>query len=235
MVPRVVGKREIPPVEFSYFDPGKKKYTTFKSDSFVLNITQGERLAEVDLTGKENIRQLGDDIRFIKTSNDDLFKEVEPVLFTTLFWLGGIVPAAFLFLLVGWKKKNDKLAGNLELLRYRRSQKVAKNRLKRSKKLMQENNHKEFYTEVSQSLFGYLEDKLNIPKSVFTVDRAVAELKYLNVGDELIQEVKKAAENCEFIRFSPGAEQNSAMQNMYDQLTVVIINVEKNIAERNAN
>jgi hypothetical protein len=235
MVPRVVGKREIPPVEFSYFDPGKKKYTTFKSDSFVLNITQGERLAEVDLTGKENIRQLGDDIRFIKTSNDDLFKEVEPVLFTTLFWLGGIVPAAFLFLLVGWKKKNDKLVGNLELLRYRRSQKVAKNRLKRSKKLMQENNHKEFYTEVSQSLFGYLEDKLNIPKSVFTVDRAVAELKYLNVGDELIQEVKKAAENCEFIRFSPGAEQNSAMQNMYDQLTVVIINVEKNIAERNAN
>lgn len=234
MVPRVVGKREIPPVEFSYFNPQKKKYITTKSDSFVLNITQGERLAEFNVTSKENIRQLGEDIRFIKTSNDILFKKENSVLFSTSFWVVGIVPALFLFVLVGWKKKNDKLAGNLELLRYRKAQKIAKNRLKRANKLMQANDHKEFYNEVSQALFGYLEDKLSIPKSAFTIDRAVTELERLNVGDELIDEVKNAAENCEFIRFSPSAKKSSAMQNMYDQLAVVIINVEKSIIEGNA-
>jgi hypothetical protein len=234
MVPRVIGKREIPPVEFSYFNPKKKKYYTVKSDSFVLNVTQGERLAEVESTGKENIRQLGEDIRFIKTSDDDLFKKEETVLFTTFFWIGGIVPALFLFILVGWKKKNDKLAGNLELLRYRKAQKVAKNRLKKAKKLMQENNHNEFYTELSQALFGYLEDKLSIPTSAFTIDRALDELKRLSVSDDLIKEIKSTAEKCEFIRFSPGAEQSAAMKDMCDQLAIVIIDVEKNIIEGNA-
>ncbi len=234
MVPRVIGKREIPPVEFSYFNPKKKKYYTVKSDSFELNVMQGERLAEVESTGKENIRQLGEDIRFIKTSDDDLFKKEETVLFTTFFWIGGIVPALFLFILVSWKKKNDKLAGNLELLRYRKAQKVAKNRLKKAKKLMQENNHNEFYTELSQALFGYLEDKLSIPTSAFTIDRALDELKRLSLSDDLIKEIKSAAEKCEFIRFSPGAEQSAAMKDMYDQLAIVIIDVEKNIIEGNA-
>ncbi|MFC2102938.1 BatD family protein [Bacteroidota bacterium] len=229
MVPRVVGKREIPPVEFSYFNPKTKKYYNLTSDSFQLDISQGEQLAEAELTGKENIRQLGEDIRFIKTVNQDLFKKEEPVLFTTFFWVGGIIPAVILLVMVGWKRKNDRLAGNLELLRYRKAQKVARNRLKRAKKLMAENNHTEFYNEVSQALFGYLEDKLNIPKSMFTIDRALAELEKRNVGNELVNEVKIAAEDCEFIRFSPGAEKNSAMQNMYEQLATVIINVEKNI------
>ena len=33
-VPRVVGTREIPPIEFSYFNPANKKYVTLKSESF---------------------------------------------------------------------------------------------------------------------------------------------------------------------------------------------------------
>jgi len=49
----------------------------------------------------------------------------------------------------------------------------------------------------------------------------------------LINDVKKAAEDCEFIRFAPGAEKSDAMQNIYDQLTTVIIDVEKNIVEGN--
>lgn len=233
MVPRVVGTREIPPVEFSYFNPETKKYVTLKSKPFNLNITQGENLAELDYTDKEDIRQIGDDIRFIKTSDEDIHKREEPVLFTTAFWVGGIVPMLMLFVLVGWKRKNDKLAGNITLLRYKQAQKVAKNRLKRAKKLMQENNHKEFYSEISLALFGYLEDKLHIPKAEFTIERAIDKLNNLNVAEDLSSQVKKMAEDCEFIRFSPGAEKSSAMQNIYDQLITVIIDVEKNIAEGN--
>ena len=233
MVPRIVGRREIPAVEFSYFSPAKKKFVTLKSGPFTLKITQGERLAEVEYPGKEDIRQLGDDIRFIKTFNDDITRKEESVLFTTFFWVGGIAPMLILFVLVGWKRKNDKLAGNLVLLRYRKAQKVAKNRLKKAKKLMQENNHKEFYTEVSQALFGYLEDKLHIAKSEFTIDRAIVELEQAGVNGELISQVKQTAEDCEFVRFAPGAEKNTAMQSMYDQLATVIIEVEKNISGAN--
>jgi hypothetical protein len=233
MVPRVVGKREIPLVEFSYFNPTKKKYITLQSKSFELNITQGEQLPEVDYAGKENVKHLGTDIRFIKTSFEDIYYKEESVLFTTFFWVGGIVPMFILFVAVGWKKRNDKLAGNVALLRYRKAQKVAKNRLKKAKKFMQENNYKEFYTEISLALFGYLEDKFHIAKAEFTIERAMDELRKSEVEESLMSDVKQSAEDCEFIRFSPGAEKSTAMQNMYDQLIKVIIDVEKNIAEGN--
>jgi len=233
MIPRVVGIREIPPVEFSYFNPKKKKYVTLRSKSFKLNITQGEQLPEVEYAGKEDVQHLGSDIRFIKTSFEDIYKKEESVLFTTFFWVGGIVPMLILFIAVGWKKRNDKLAGNVGLLRYSKAQKVAKNRLKKAKKLMQENNYTEFYTEVSLALFGYLEDKFHIPKAEFTIERAMDELRKTGIEGSLINDVKKAAEDCEFIRFAPGAEKSTAMQNMYDQLTMVIIDVEKNIAGGN--
>ena len=41
------------------------------------------------------------------------------------------------------------------------------------------------------------------------------------------------AENCEFIRFAPGAEENTAMKSTYDEMATVIIDVEKSIVERN--
>ncbi len=233
MIPRVVGTRVIPPVEFSYFNPTKKKYVTLRSKSFKLNITQGEQLPEVEYAGKEDVQHLGSDIRFIKTSFEDIYKKEESVLFTTFFWVGGIAPMLILFIAVGWKKRNDKLAGNVALLRYSKAQKVGKNRLKKAKKLMQENNYQDFYTEVSLALFGYLEDKFHIPKAEFTIERAMDELRKLGVEESLIIDVKKAAEDCEFIRFAPGAEKSDAMQNMYDQLTTVIIDVEKNIVEGN--
>jgi hypothetical protein len=233
MIPRVVGTREIPPVEFSYFNPAKKKYITLRSKPFKLNITQGERLPEAELIDIESNQNLGNDIRFIKTSVGDIYKKEESVLFTTVFWVGGIVPMLILFVAVGWKKRNDKLSGNVALLKYRKAQKIAKNRLKKAKKLMQENNHKEFYTEVSQALFGYLEDKFHIPKAEFTIERTMDELRKAGVEQSLVDDVKKAAEDCEFIRFAPGAEKNAAMQNMYDQLTTVIIDVEKSIVEGN--
>ena len=234
LVPRVVGKREIPPIEFSYFNPAKKKYFTLKSKSYKLNITPGESLPEASYTSKEDVKQLGEDIRFIKTSDYDIEKNEESVLFTTFFWAGGIVPLVALFVVVGWKRKHDKLAGNLSLLRYQRAQKVAKNRLKTAKKLMLSNNHKEFYTEIFQALFGYLEDKLHIAKADFTIDRAINELNRLNVKDDLSQIIRKTAEDCEYVRFAPGAEKSATMKVMYDQLATAIIEVEKNIAEANA-
>ncbi len=233
MIPRVVGKREIPAIEFSYFNPEKKKYFTLRSKSFALNITQGEKLIETEFTSKEDILKLGSDIRFIKTSNYDIYKKEESILFTTFFWVGGIVPVILLLVLVGWKRKNDKLAGNLALLHYQRARKVAKSRLKKAKKLMQENNHTEFYTEISLALFGYLEGKFHIPKAEFTIERAADELRDAGVEETLIETVKKTAKDCEFVRFAPGAEKDSAIQSMYDQLTLIIVDVEKNITEGN--
>jgi hypothetical protein len=231
-VPRVVGIREIPPIEFSYFDPGKKKYVTLKSQSFTIDIKPGDKLASTEGVGKEDIKQLGEDIRFIKTSYNDIEKQESYIFNSTGFLIAGALPLVLGISLIGWKRRYDKLHGNVVLLRYQKAQKVAKNRLKLAKKLMDTQNYKEFYTELSSALFGYLEDKLHIPKSEFTVERASDELRNKNVSDGLIIDLKSSAEKCEFVRFAPGAEKSTAMKEMYSEIAEVIINLEKNISER---
>ncbi len=228
-VPRVVGIREIPPIEFSYFDPVKNKYITLKSEPFTLNIEQGDRIVNTEVVGKEDLQQLGSDIRFIKTSSSGIEKRSEQIINTTGFWIAGAAPLFLLAVLIGWKRRSNKLAGNITLLRYHKAQKVAKNRLKQAGKLMQEKNHKAFYTELSLALFGYLEDKLHIPKAEFTVERAAEDLKMKGVQKGLITDLKSSAEKCEYVRFAPRAEESSAMKEMYDELAEVIISLEKSI------
>ena len=229
-VPRIVGLREIPPIEFSYFNPEKKKYVTLKSQPFTIDIKPGDKLASSEVVGKEDIKQLGEDIRFIKTNYDDIEKKENYVFNSTGFLIASILPLLMSVGFIGWKRRYDKLHGNVVLLRYQKAQKVAKNRLKLAKKLMDTQNYKEYYTELSSALFGYLEDKLHIPKSEFTIERASDELRSKNISEDLITELKTSAEKCEFVRFAPGAEKSGAKKDMYDEITEVIINLEKNIS-----
>ncbi len=231
-VPRVVGIREIPPIEFSYFDPTKIKYVSLKSEPFTIDIKPGDKQVATDVVGKEDVKELGTDIRFIKTSFDDINKRENYIINSTGFLVASILPVILGVGLIGWKRRYDKLHGNVVLLRYQKAQKVAKNRLKTAKKLMDTQNHKDFYTELSSALFGYLEDKLHISKSEFTIEKASDELRSKNISDELIVSLKVGAEKCEFVRFAPGAEKSTAMQEMYNEIADVIINLEKNISER---
>jgi hypothetical protein len=82
-VPRVVGTREIPPMEFSYFNPSQKKYFTLKSQQFTIDIKPGDKLASTEIVGKEDIKELGTDIRFLKTSFEDVKRE-RSILLTQL-------------------------------------------------------------------------------------------------------------------------------------------------------
>lgn len=235
LVPRVVGIREIPPIEFSYFDASKKKYVTLKSVPFKLDITPGDKQVSTEFTGKEDIKQLGEDIRFIKTSFNDLKKKEENIIGSTSFIIAGALPFVLSLTLIGWKRRYDNLHGNVVLLRYQKAQKIAKTRLKAANQLMASQNYKEFYTELSTALFGYLEDKLHIPKSEFTIDRASEELSKRNISEELVSNLKTSAEKCEFVRFAPGAERSAAMKEMYDEIADVIINIEKNfVGKKNA-
>ena len=137
-----------------------------------------------------------------------------------------------LFLFIGavsYKRKQDKLAGDVRTLRYRKAEKVARKRFRFAKKLMQDGKSAEFYSEISLALFGYLEDKFSIPKSDFTLQKAAEELRKNNVDENIIGEMIKLAEQCEFIRFAPGGEDKASMQQMYDELSRIVIEIEKSI------
>lgn len=228
LIPRIAGYREISPIEFSYFDPERKSYQTIKSKSFKIEIEQGQSTGD-DYASQQNIQQLDNDIRFIKTRFDDINKQNNLLLLSPGFLIASITPLLAALVLIGWKRKQDKLAGNQQLLRYSKAEKIARKRFKNAKKLLDQNNVELFYAEISKALFEYLEDKFHIPKSEFTLNRAEEELAKRNLSPELINKMKTNAEKCEYIRFAPGTNPSQAMNDMYSAFSEVVIEIERSI------
>jgi hypothetical protein len=229
IVPRNSGKKEIPPVKFSYFDPNKKSYVTLSTPPYTINVEQGTGEQGYAGMSKEDIKLLGDDIRYIKTSPPALHQKGEIVLYNLGFWTAAVLPLFALIGAVMWKRREDRLSGNISLMRYQKAQRISAKRLKTAKALMTANKQTDFYTEISLALFGYLEDKLHIPKSEFTLDRASAELRNSRVDESLITGIVSCAEKCEFIRFAPVEDGTTEMKNMYQQIEKLIIDVERSI------
>ena len=230
IVPRNAGKKEIPPVKFSYFDPNKKSYVTLSTPPYNINVEQGTGDQGYAGMSKEDIKLLGDDIRYIKTSSPKLHEKGEIVLYNLGFWTAAVLPFFALIGAVMWKRREDRLSGNISLMRYQKAQRISAKRLKTAKALMLADKQADFYTEISLALFGYLEDKLHIPKSEFTLDRASDELRKSKVDESLITGIVTCAEKCEYIRFAPVEDGTTEMKNMYQQTEKLIIDVERSIA-----
>jgi hypothetical protein len=235
IVPRAEGKKEIPPVEFSYFNPADRRYTTITSKPFSVNVEKGEGSFVQGSGGfsKEDVRLLGEDIRFIKTTNDDLVKKGEFIFEKLWFWTITVFPIVAFIGLVAWRKREDKFTGNVQLMKYQRAEKIARNRLKNAKKSLEAKNQVSFYSDISQALFGYLEDKLRIPKSEFSLEKAIENLKQNNISEDLLNDVKNAVETSEFSRFAPQSNGQSPMNEMYDRAVRIIVDLEKNLVIKN--
>ncbi len=234
IVPRTAGEKEIPPMEFTYFNPSSRKYVTLKSQPFKINVRQGVAGSETASQGfsQGDVKLLSEDIRFIKTSNFNLEPKQEISLIKPWFWFSLIVPFFSLVGTVVFKRRQDKLSGNVQLMRYQKAEKAARKRLKQSKEALDKNDITNFYTELSLALFGYLEDKLGIQKAEFTLEGAVEKLIRKNVAEGLIAQLKRIAGKCEYARFAPQGEISAEAADLYNEAVKVIVEVDSSLERR---
>ena len=235
VVPRISGKRKIEPIEFSYFDTQKRKYITTKFGPYTLQIEHGNAVAGNQTTAsgfsKEDIQLLNKDIRFIKTDNFNLTKHVKVQVFPTwlIYTISGLI---FLFLILSFiETHRRKLSGNVELMKSKKSEKEARKRLKEAKKSLEKNDLTQFYSNLAAGLFGYLETKLKIPKSEFTLDKAVTKMQSLNIPEDLIKEVRKVVEQSEYVRFAPSSANEVSAHDLYEQTVKLIVKLESNVGK----
>jgi len=230
VVPRVQGKKTIPSLEFTYFSPTKNKYITTTTPEYEIEVAKGDgTVAAGSGFSKEDVKLLNEDIRYIKTSNFDLRSKRDNRLIPIWFWFGLVIPALALGLVLGIQKRNEKLSSNTQLLKYRKAEKLAKKRLKTAQSLISGDKSLEFYSEISQAMSGYLEDKLNIQKSDFTLDKAIEKLNSKDISEDLQIKVKEIYERCEFARFAPASQNISAEQSMYDETLNTIVKIESQL------
>ena len=230
-IPRHAGTYTIPPIEFSYFDLKSQSYKTLKTDAYTLNVAKGEGNSDqvvANFTSKEDLKVLGQDIRYIKTGDTQLTKKDDYFFGSTSYYLWYIVPLTLFIALMIINRKQAMENANVAKVRTKKANKVATKRMKNAGKLLAEKKSEAFYDEVLKALWGYISDKLSMPVSQLSKDNIEEELQKHQVADELIKEFINNLNECEFARYAPG-NQDEKMDKIYSSAIDVISKMENSI------
>lgn len=231
-IPRHPGKYEIPPIELTYFDTLEKGYKTIRTKSFVLNVEKGDKMSSTsNYTGQEDLKQLNNDIRFIKTGKSSIH-EINDFFFGSYEYIISIIIilSGFTCLLVILRKRTLD-SSNIGKIRGKKANKLATKRLKFANKLMCAKKQKEFYDEVLRALWGYIGDKLNMPIERISKENISSCLTDCNISEETIKEFISVIDECEYERYAPGDVQGN-MNKTYEAALSAIMNIENTMKKK---
>jgi hypothetical protein len=230
LIPRNAGERVVEPVTFTYFDLAKNAYVSHRSPRFMFSVTPGrESAAGSTLASKEDIRLLGEDIRFVKLDGGTLVRAEDANSGEMWTIIALAAPVLFFAGTYVFRRRQETMLGNASLIRSRKAGREASRRLKSAGKILAAGNRETYHAEVSRALFGYLGDKLRIPPSQLTLDTVGNVLRAKNVTEEIIGRLHSCLERAEFARFAPGADSREARLDLLDAAAAAIDELERSL------
>lgn len=231
-IPRAAGQYTIPALSFSYFDIQSGQYKTLSTPEYTLNVRRapGQAANEGEAqtytaVNKENIKELGTDIRYINPNMPPVNNRVasSALSIKALLFIDLIVLVLAMLIYIIFRRYMRENA-DASHMRYKRASKVAQKRLKLAQTLLTGDNSA-FYAEIEKAAFSYLSDRLRIPTAELTKDNIADLLRQKGVDNALIDQVTDVLSTAEFARYAPTS--GSEKQALYDA-TVNIINLLEN-------
>lgn len=206
-IPRAEGEYAIRPVEFSFFNPQTGRYVTLSTSEgqMLIGKDAGGGTASTIVSGvsKEDLKILGNDIRFIRVGTPGLVHTGSVLLWSwKYFAVMLLLIAAFITTLV-YMQKRIRLNSDKTLVRNKRAHKVALKRLKSAERNMLAKRESEFYEEMLKALWGYMSDKLNIPVAGLSKESIRGGLTAKNVDESIAEEYIQIISDCEFAQYAP--------------------------------
>ncbi|MEO6902501.1 MAG: BatD family protein [Bacteroidia bacterium] len=230
IIPRHEGKYKIDKINFSYFDPEKKQYVTIPSPEFTINVAKGDDTpANVySSRNKEDVKILANDIRYIKSATP-LVEKNNYFFGSIMFYTGIVTPLLAFILFIIIRRKNIEDNKDSVVVKSRKATKLARKKLINAEQYLKTNNKERFYIEISQALYGYVGDKLNISVADLAKETISITLKEKRVSDDTIQQLLTTLNNCEYARYAPGAVSGD-LNGIYNNTVELITKLENEIS-----
>lgn len=229
IMPSSAGEFRIEPIQFSYFDPQRKSYQTIRSEPLnlvILPTAQEEEPLERHIATKEEIKLLGQDIRFIKTNIPRLEDQGQYLYQTRLFQALCFFPLLAIGIAYGYNRYREKYKSDEKYLRRKQAKKLSKRRFKTAAEMMNRGDSKEFYAAISQTLRQYIGDKLNLPPAGITGEEISKVLKGHGLDEDMAELLKQCLADCDFARFAPVGSSVGEMNSMLQKAETIIDRIE---------
>lgn len=230
LIPRHPGEQKIASFPFSYFDTEKKSYVTLTSPEFTLAVERGADYLSDRATGlsREDVKLLGEDIRFIKSGDIAFRRRGEHFAGTLMFYVLFLSPMIAFIGFIAFVRKREQMLGDVVALRTRKARKMAQRRLAEAEKHLKSSQKEQFYAEISRALWGYTADKLGILPAELSTDTVKTALETKGVSPENIQKLLSTIEQCDFARFAPTTDATQ-MDSVYKQTVDLISTIESEL------
>jgi hypothetical protein len=224
LIPRNTGTFDLPPVSYTVFDPAQEKYITLRTTGYTVKVTGsaggGEVSTPVFVPG-EDVKYLGQDIRYIRNGESRLDLLSSPLVSRTYYWLWFVFAIFLTAVILLLRREQMKRNADIKGLRNRKASKVARRRLTKTRSLLDTGKPEMANAELAKALWGYLGDKLAIAPSDLTKDKCYAALRASRVEEGLITELDLILSATEYSRYSPSSEGESPA-GLYKRAAVLI-------------
>ena len=234
VIPRYEGEFTIPAKPFVFFNPNTKKYQTLYTKEFKIKVEKGDEsqnTSVVSTLSKEDVRFIGQDIRYIKNDGLALLPFNQFFIATPKFYLIYLIAIVVFVLVLILQRKRAKENANAALMRNKQANKMARKHLKSAGICVKNNNTDQFYDAILKAFWGYLSDKLNIPMAELNRDNARTTLQKYQVNEETINNFIEMIDVCEMARYAPSAS-NMEIGEFYKQAEKLIGQFEKQIRKK---
>lgn len=207
-IARSEGQYTIPSIEMAYFDPATRSYKTLKTEEYQIEVTRGVAGASAAVIGgvsKEEVKMLGQDIRYIKTT-PLRSTGAHAWLYSATFFLAvlGLI-GLFIVLLFVFRRQMQRRA-DVVGTKNRKANKVALRRLKAAKRSLDAADRRSFLDEMLRALWGFVGDKFNVEVSELTKGRIEDEFAAHATSECLSREFLNLVEECEMAQYAPSTQ-----------------------------
>ena len=237
-IPRSYGDFTIEPIKYSYYDINTGKYVTLESEPLSFYVEKGKEYENAGVViggvNQKDVRNLGNDIRFINTKEPHLQSRGYFFVGSLAFWILTVV--LFLIAAVCWFAFRKIAARRADVVgsKNRKATKMAMKRLQLAGTFLKQNLYTAFYEELHKALLGFISDKLNFPVAELSKENIAEAMRNGNVEEKHIDAFISLLDACEFARYSPSAGYE-AMSAHYDAALDVISSIDSNMKTKKNN
>ncbi len=230
IIPQEKGTITIPPVTLSYFDPESGTYKTESTAPLALTVTEGKGNVKkvTRYMSQEEIRQIGQDIRFIKTGVTIKHQSDAPYR-NAVFYLLLPLPFVIFILSLLYKFQAAQRQKNSSLFTKQKALSTAIKQLNLIKKQQKELPQSSFLGKISQILENFISDKFDFPATGRTLEELKDELLQRNIDEKVVSEMTQFIQYLDSFRFGGLTFNESSRLSTVEKTAVFLESLERGI------
>lgn len=224
-VPRHSGDFIVPEINFAYFDPTSATYKSMKIEAIKLHVDKGDPTVQTSVsnfTDKQEIKYLGKDIRYIKTSAANTRANTPSIPLYVLAYIL-ILSGCFIASVVIRGKRKEM--GDISVYKSKRAGKYAKHWLKVAVSKRSSGDHTAYFEALLKGLSDYLSNKLQIPLSTLSKDTIAEAMQARGMDETMISKTISILSTLELTRYTPSVEVKEKDE-LYNKCAEVIESLE---------